>query len=125
MELWRYFRATIHSCVVIASICYTWHNLDDSVVAQDACPDTSYAYQNLRKTSRTTSRNYRDWRQHDKASVVQHVDRQYGSIAPLRLHKAFGDKTSIVSDKKPGRFFKICAYAHAQIDFLAIAAYVA
>jgi hypothetical protein len=32
------------------------------------------------------------------------------------------DKTSIVSEKEAGRFFTIYAYAHAQIDFLAIAA---
>lgn len=34
---------------------------------------------------------------------------------------SLGDKTSIVSEKEAGRVFTIYAYAHAQIDFLAIA----
>jgi hypothetical protein len=38
------------------------------------------------------------------------------------LAQILGDKTSIVSEKRPGRFFTMHAYAHAQIDFLAIAA---
>ena len=38
------------------------------------------------------------------------------------MHKSLGDKTSSVSEKEAGRFFTIYAYAHAQIDFLAIAA---
>lgn len=36
VELWRYFQATIYPYVRIACTCYTWHNLDDSVVAQHA-----------------------------------------------------------------------------------------
>ena len=64
--------------------------------------------------------------------MVQFSDHQGGSGGNMHgfgcttsVAQDLGDKTSIVSEKEAGRFFTINAYAHAQIDFLAIAADVA
>lgn len=77
------------------------------------CPKTRYADLNLRKTSCATTRNLE---KDINFCITKMV------ICDTSVAQIFGDKTSIVSEKAAGRFFTIYAYAHAQIDFLAIAA---
>lgn len=78
------------------------------------CPETTCADLNLRKASCATSRNH-----YCGEKINFHIAKIVTCAASVA--QKLGDKTSIVSKKEAGRFFTIYAYAHAQIEFLAIA----
>jgi len=110
VELWRCFEVTTHPHMYMCMI----HVAKHQTLMIALCPEAKYADPYLRKASCTTSRNYRG----EKINFyITKIVTCAASVA-----QSLGDKTSIVSEKEAGRVFTIYAYAHAQIDFLAIAA---